>query len=159
ERDRLAFFMDPHAEAGPFTGRVEKQGAPSLVELVGGSTAERAIAVTSIESSAQCAFAGFCKRVLHARRRDDLGESADARERATLVPGALEAAFDALTRQRLDDPERAMAAALAAAGRALGADERVTPLRREAIAQAVSDAAAAVADALLSPDPLRFAEA
>lgn len=157
ERARTAFFLDPRAPGARFTGRVlvgAEVARRRLVAAVGGDLPERPIAVTAIERASGCAFAGFARRVLRVRRVDDLVESADARERGTLVHRALHAAFEGLR----DAPpgESPLAAARAAAARALGLSASMAPLRREAVTQAVHDAVGVVARALDDGDPLRF---
>jgi RecB family exonuclease len=162
ERARMAFFLDPRAPGGPYDGRVlpSPEGDPlrgRLVAAVGGDVAARPVAVTAVERAAGCAFAGFARRVLRLRRVDDLGESADARERGTLVHRALHAAFEgvrdaggALGR------EVAVEAARAAAERALGLSGSMAALRREALMQAVGDALGVVERAIDEGPGLRF---
>src|SRR6202035_62509 len=125
-----------------------------LVAAVGGDVPERPVAVTAIERASGCAFAGFARRVLRVRRVDDLAESADARERGTLVHRALHAAFEGVR----DAPpgESPLAAARGAASRALGGSASMAPLRREPVAQALHDALGVVARALEDGDALRF---
>src|SRR5262249_29729798 len=91
ELARAAFFLDPEAASGPVAGSVGKdaRARARLAAAVGGASAEDAIAVTTIENAAECAFLGFARRVLRVRRAEDVGESADARERGTLVHRAL----------------------------------------------------------------------
>lgn len=157
ERARTAFFLDPRAPGDLFTGRVTLGDAHArrrLVAAIGGDVPERPVAVTAIERASGCAFAGFARRVLRVRRVDDLAESADARERGTLVHRALHAAFEGVR----DAPpgESPLAAARAAASHALGLSAAMAPLRREAVAQAVHDAVGVVARALADGDALRF---
>lgn len=164
EQGRLAFFLDPRAPSHPFSGRVElgDEGARRRLRAsVGGDAPERPVAVTAIERAAGCAFAGFARRVLRTRRSDDLSESADARERGTLVHRALEAAFEGLRDEGGggDDPARLLAAARARAERALGLSGAMAPLRREAVLQAVGDALAVVARSIDAGEALRFREA
>jgi ATP-dependent helicase/nuclease subunit B len=157
ERARLAFFLDPRAPADTHTGKVDLAGAAaraSLVAAVGGDTPERPVAVTAIERAAGCAFAGFARRVLRVRRVDDLAESADHRERGTLVHRALHAAFEGM--RGAADPAQALALAQAAAERELRLSGNMAPLRREAVLSAVADAMGVVERSLESGDGLRF---
>jgi RecB family exonuclease len=156
ERARLAFFLDPRMPADSHTGRVELAGAAraSLVAAIGGDAPERPVAVTAIERAAGCAFAGFARRVLRVRRVDDLAESADHRERGTLVHRALHAAFEGM--RGAASPEQAHALALAAAERALGLPGNMAPLRREAVLSAVADAMGVVERALEAGGALQF---
>ncbi len=157
ERARLSFFLDPRAAAGAHTGRVsiaDERDRLRLVTSVGGDAPERPVAVTAIERAAGCAFAGFARRVLRVRRVDDLAESADNRERGTLVHRALHAAFEG--QRGIPDADRALAAARAAAERALGVSSAMAPLRREAVLSAVEDALGVVERGLAGADPLRF---
>lgn len=160
ERERTAFFYDPRTPAGAFTGRVALSDERLRVELrarIGGAAADQSIAVTHIERAAECAFAGFSRRVLRARRFEELLESGDARERGTMVHKALHAAFEALRDAgHAGDPLRLLFAAKEAAEEALGARLPATPLRREAIVRAVADALGVVARALEAGDPIRF---
>lgn len=161
ERARTAFFLDPRAPADAFSGRItlgDPAAKARFAAAVGGGSPERTIAVTAIERAAGCAFAGFARRVLHIRRADDLGESADARERGTLVHRALEHAFTGLRERggNGDDPVLLLAAARAAAEKELGLGSAMAPLRREALAQAINDAMGVVARAVEAADPLRF---
>jgi ATP-dependent helicase/nuclease subunit B len=164
ERSRAAYFLDPRAPGHAFSGRVvlgEEGARRRFIASVGGDAPERPIAVTAIERAAGCAFAGFARRVLHVRRGEDLGEPACARERGTLVHRALEYAFEGVREHRGsgDDPARLLAAARAHAEAGLGLPGTLAPLRREAIEQAVTDAVAVVARALLAGGALRFRHA
>jgi RecB family exonuclease len=109
------------------------------------------VAVTAIERASGCAFAGFARRVLRVRRVDDLAESADNRERGTLVHRALHAAFEGAHGE--------IARAKEAAERALGLRAPMAPLRREAVLSAVADAMALVERSLEGGDPLCFVAA
>jgi RecB family exonuclease len=164
ERARMAFFLDPRAPADAFSGKItlaDPAARARFAAAVGGGSPERTIAVTAIERAAGCAFAGFARRVLHIRRADDLGESADARERGTLVHRALEHAFNGMLDRGGggDDPAVLLARARAAAEKELGLGSAMAPLRREALAQAINDAMGVVARAIESGDALRFRHA
>jgi RecB family exonuclease len=163
ERDRTAFFYDPRMPAGAFTGRVGVSDERLRAELrarIGGASPDQPIAVTHIERAAECAFAGFSRRVLRARRFEELLESADARERGTMVHKALHAAFEALRDAGFGgDPLRLLGAAKEAAEEALGVRLSATPLRREAISRAVADALGVVARSIEAGDPIRFQHA
>lgn len=157
ERARTAFFLDPRAPAAPESGLVALDGEEArrrFVAAVGGAAPDQPVAVTAIEKAAGCAFAGFARRVLRVRRVDDLAESADARERGTLVHKALHAASEAA---RDAPPERALEAARAAAALSLGLDSAaMSPLRRESVAQAARDAVGVIERALEAGEALRF---
>lgn len=161
ERERAAFFLDPRSAAGVFSGRVIVSDEAQRLELrarVGGAAAEHPIAVTQIERAAECAFAGFARRVLRVRRFEDLVESADARERGTLVHKALHAAFEALREEgHNQDPARLLAVARAAAEQALEASRPMAPLRREAVERAIADALGVALRSIEAGDPVRFA--
>jgi RecB family exonuclease len=157
ERARLAFFLDPRLPADAHTGRVIPASEPArrrFVAAVGGDAKERPIAVTAIERASSCAFAGFARRVLRVRRVDDLVESADNRERGTLVHRALQMAFES-AREAADAP-RAVAAARVGAARALKLEANMTPLRRESVLAAIEDAVAVVDRALGAGEGMRF---
>lgn len=144
ERARADFFLDPRAPIDLHTGRVSLDEDPALgAQLraaIGGAHPDRPIAVTHIERAVGCAFAGFARRVLHVRRAEDLAESADARERGTLIHRALQASFEALRELGPDrDPAEQLSAARAAAEAALGASAPMAPLRREAVEKAIAD--------------------
>src|SRR5262249_55321136 len=127
-----------------------------LVACIGGASPEAPVAVTHIERAAGCPFVGFARRVLRVRRTEDMDEAGDPRERGTLVHRALQAAFEAARGTSPDDVDRILAAARAAAERALGAEAPLAPLRREAVRRAITDALRVVARALASPDGFRF---
>jgi ATP-dependent helicase/nuclease subunit B len=161
EGERTAFFYDPDAPPGAFTGKIALGDEASRQDLrarVGGAAPEQTIAVTQIERAAECAFAGFARRVLRARRVEDLAESSDPRERGTLVHRALHAAFDALRSIGYQgDPVRLLLVARSAAEGELGAGRAMTPLRRESIDRAVEGAVIVVARSIEAGDPVRFA--
>lgn len=152
ERARLAFFLDPRGEPGPFTGRIEIDDpalAAHLRACVGGDSRERPISVTNLEKAAGCAFAGFARRVWRTRRSEDALEAADPRERGNQVHAAVAAAFAAARDAGgKADRQKALVAAREAAIKALGADKEAAPLRREILTTAVADALALVAHGL-----------
>jgi RecB family exonuclease len=161
ERIRASFFLDPRAAGDAYSGQVDLDAdAPLRAQLqaaVGGARPDKPIAVTHIERAAGCAFAGFARRVLRVRRVEDLLESADARERGTLVHRALQASFEVLRELGPDrEPADLLAAARVAAEAALGAGRPVTPLRREAIDKAIADVLQVVVRAIEAVDPVRF---
>jgi RecB family exonuclease len=160
ERARAAFFLDPRAPATAFTGSATPRTASDAARLrasIGGDSADHSIAVTAIELTAKCAFAGFAKRVLRARRVDEIFEPTDARERGTIVHRAVHAAYEAASAIDDDDFERAREVATEAAQRAVGLGPSLTPLRYEALSQAARDAVSAVMRGIESGDRLRFA--
>ncbi|MDI3287730.1 PD-(D/E)XK nuclease family protein [Polyangium sp. 15x6] len=152
ERARLAFFLDPRADAGPFTGRIDAADpelAAHLRACVGGDMPSRPIAVTHIEKAAGCAFAGFARRVWKTRRQEDALEAADPRERGTQVHAATAAAFQAAWEAGgRANRRKALEAAREAAMRAVGADKEAAPLRRELLIAAVDVALGFVAHGL-----------
>ncbi|MRG95055.1 PD-(D/E)XK nuclease family protein [Polyangium spumosum] len=152
ERARLAYFLDPRADAGPFTGRIEltdPELAAHLRACVGGDMPARPIAVTHIEKAAGCAFAGFARRVWRTRRQEDALEAADPRERGTQVHAATAAAFQAAWEAGgRANRRKALEAAREAAMRAVGADKEAAPLRRELLIGAVDVALGFVAHGL-----------
>ncbi|XYI01666.1 PD-(D/E)XK nuclease family protein [Sorangium sp. So ce1128] len=164
ERARADFFLDPRAPIDLYTGRVLLDEDPALVAqlraAIGGAHPGRPIAVTHIERAVGCAFAAFARRVLHVRRAEDLAESADARERGTLIHRALQASFEALRELGPDrDPAEQLAAARAAAEAALGVSAPMAPLRREAVEKAIADVVEVVVRAIDGEDAspeLRF---
>jgi RecB family exonuclease len=159
ERLRAAFFLDVRAPADPHTGQVALEADPALraqiVAAIGGARPDQPIAVTHIERATGCRFAGFARRVLRVRRVEDLLESADARERGTLIHKALQAAFEALRELGPDrDPAEQLGVARAAAEAAVGAGAALSPLRRDAIEKAVSDALQVVVRAIEGGEPV-----
>jgi len=152
ERARLAFFLNPRAAAGPFTGRIDAADPELSAHLracVGGDAPERPIAVTHIEKAAGCAFAGFARRVWRTRRSEDALEAADPRERGTQVHAATAAAFEAAWEAGgRANPRKALEAARDAAMRAVGADREAAPLRRELLVASVDVALGFVAHGL-----------
>ncbi|MBK9264952.1 MAG: PD-(D/E)XK nuclease family protein [Polyangiaceae bacterium] len=152
ERSRLAFFLDPRASAGPFTGRIETVDAAVAEHVracVGGGLPAKPIGVTHIEKAASCAFAGFARRVWRTRKVEDALEAADPRERGTHVHAAAAAAFQAAWEAGgRTNVRRALQAARDAAIRAVGADAEATPLRRELLMGAVDVAMGFVAHGL-----------
>ncbi|WP_438010179.1 PD-(D/E)XK nuclease family protein [Sorangium sp. So ce321] len=164
ERARADFFLDPRAPIDLYTGRVLLDEDPALVAqlraAIGGAHPGRPIAVTHIERAVGCSFAAFARRVLHVRRAEDLAESADARERGTLIHRALQASFEALRELGPDrDPAEQLAAARAAAEAALGVSAPMAPLRREAVEKAIADVLEVVVRAIDGEDSspeLRF---
>lgn len=172
ERARLAFFLDPRSPAGAHTGKVAIADAAArahLVAAVGGDAPERPVAVTAVERASGCAFAGFARRVLRVRRVEDLAESADNRERGTLVHRALHAAFEGLRTAHDGSyapgfpatgarPPRSelLARAKNAAERELRLAGAMAPLRREAVLSAIADALDVVERAVDAGDTLAF---
>lgn len=160
ERARSAFFLDPTAAPGPFTGRATAgDGVPTahLAACFGGASPDRPIAVTAVERGAACAFAAFARRALRLRRVDDVVEEGDARERGSLLHRALAAAFEAAYGPGPRDRRAVLARGRSAAERALAVDERATALRRETIEQAVDGAVRVLAHDLDGSDALSFA--
>ena len=109
---------------------------PDVIEHVvseeTGATRERALAVTSIERFAQCAFKGYAHVVLAAREGEEQRELPDAREEGNLGHTALAAAF-AATRdewpRRPRDARTILSKGIAAADAALAETAGHAPLR------------------------------
>jgi hypothetical protein len=122
---------------------------------------ERALAVTSLERFATCAFQGFAQHVLRARRERSLREIPDARESGTLMHRALAMAFKAtadLWRQRPRDATRIRAIALEECDGVLRAEAVASPLRKLALAR-VRDAVAATIEWSLADETWDFVRA
>lgn len=145
ERARLAFFLDPSAVAGRFTGSIEAREADHVARCVGGLSPEHPIAVTAIERAAICPFAGFARRVLGVAPFEDAEEAAGSRDRGTQIHRALHAAFVATELYGGASDEEILARARRAAERAVGLDGALSPLRRETLRQSVEDALAVFA--------------
>ena len=130
ERAREGFFLDPARPLSPLVGALAS--GPSVLTEESGSSEARALAVTSIERFAQCAFKGYAHVVLGAREGEEQSELPDAREEGNLGHAALAAAFVA-TRDawpgRPRDAELILERGLAAADAALLASEGHAPLR------------------------------
>ncbi len=133
ERAREGFFLDPTRAQSDVVGRLEGGSlVAGVVERETGRDRERALAVTSIERFAQCAFRGYAHVVLAAREGEEQRELPDAREEGNLGHAALAAAFQA-TRELWPARPRENAAilerGLAAADSALDEAGGHAPLR------------------------------
>jgi RecB family exonuclease len=100
ERTREGFFLDPARPQSDLVGNLTLGSVPKdlvhgVVAPETGALSERALAVTSIERFAQCAFKGFAHTVLAAREGEEQHELPDAREEGNLGHSALAAAFQA----------------------------------------------------------------
>ncbi len=93
EREREGFFLNPLRPRTEVVGDLvlRSRAAQLLASETGG--AGRALAVTSLERFARCAFMGFAQVVLGVRETDQRHELPDAREEGTLVHETLAAAF------------------------------------------------------------------
>ena len=133
ERTREGFFLDPARPLSDVVGALAP--SPALIAVIThetGPTLERALAVTSIERFAQCAFKGFAHVVLSAREGEEQNELPDAREEGNLGHAALAAAFVAvgeLWTVRPRAAEEIERIGLVAAVAALAASEGHAPLR------------------------------
>jgi len=165
ERTREARFEHADAPRDPILGDLESDDAlglsiaQALTAETGGG--ERALAVTSLERFATCAFQGFAQHVLGARRERPLREIPDARESGTLMHRALAVAFKAtapLWRQRPRDAERIRAIALDECDGVLRTESLASPLRRLAFAR-VRDAVAATIEWSLADESWDFVRA
>jgi RecB family exonuclease len=115
---REGFFLDPSRPRSAEIGELSLADAArrALGEATGGSS--QALAVTSLEHMAVCAFRGLAHEVFRARDTGEMGETLDAREEGKLLHEALRVAFEAsgdLWQQR----ERPAAELLQRAGVAL----------------------------------------
>jgi PD-(D/E)XK nuclease superfamily len=137
ERAREGFFLDPMRPQSEVVGNLAL--APAHAELVErvvaaetGETRERALAVTSIERFAQCAFKGYAHVVLAAREGEEQRELPDAREEGNLGHTALAAAFLAAKGEwprRPRDAKAILDVGLAASDAALAESAGHAPLR------------------------------
>lgn len=141
ELDRQAFFADPSAAPGPFTGLVQPAWASTLAERVGGTSPERAVGVTFAERAFLCPFRAFADRVLRARRAEEIQDMLAPRERGDLLHKALYAAFEA---DRESPPSATIEARIETARaeihRALDVDGFTSALRREGRSRTARDA-------------------
>ncbi len=165
ERSREARFERAKAPSDPILGDLD-----SLAELprvvIDALTAEtggtgRALAVTSLERLATCAFQGFAAQVLHARRDRPLREIPDARESGTLMHRALAAAFKAtaeLWKARPRDAARIRELALRDCDAVLRTESLASPLRRLAFAR-VRESVAAIVEWSLADESWDFIRA
>lgn len=130
ERAREGFFLDPSRPLSPVVAALEA-GPPVLTHATGPS-AERPLAVTSVERFAQCAFKGYAHVVLGAREVEEQHELPDAREEGNIGHAALATAFVAARDEWTKHPrdrEAILALGLAAADAALDASAGHAPLR------------------------------
>ncbi|MBX3203497.1 MAG: PD-(D/E)XK nuclease family protein [Labilithrix sp.] len=137
ERAREGFFLDPARPQSALVGNLTVGSSPReaiarIVSAETGSARERALAVTSIERFAQCAFKGYAHVVLAAREGEEQRELPDAREEGNLGHTALAAAFLATREEwprRPRDAGAIVAKGLEAADAALAASAGHAPLR------------------------------
>ncbi len=153
DEQRLSYFLDPDAAAGPFTG-----AAGDISTLIGGGR-DRPLPVTALETYARCPFLAFASYALKAVRDEAPGDGVGLRERGSLIHGALAAAHEAMKplwgRRERDELERV---ALAAAQSFFERRGRGA-LRRAGLSAAFYDVAAAVRWSLDEGADLPFAEA
>ncbi len=137
ERAREGFFLDPLRPESDVVGNLALGGtSPDAIRQVvsqeTGARRERALAVTSIERFAQCAFKGYAHVVLSAREGEEQRELPDAREEGNLGHTALAAAFLATRDEwprRPRDAKTIFVKGLAAADAALAETAGHAPLR------------------------------
>lgn len=137
ERAREGFFLDPLRPESDVVGNLALGGASPdaigrLVSEETGARCERALAVTSMERFAQCAFKGYAHVVLAAREGEEQRELPDAREEGNLGHTALAAAFLATRDEwprRPRDAKTILSKGLAAADAALAETAGHAPLR------------------------------
>lgn len=95
-RTREAFFLDPERRASASIGYVPNlpdAGKQALLEATGGGV--RALATTTLETAAKCAFAGYARAALGARSVEEANVLLDRRDEGNLVHRALAVAFEA----------------------------------------------------------------
>ncbi|HVJ19764.1 MAG TPA: PD-(D/E)XK nuclease family protein [Polyangiaceae bacterium] len=150
---RLSYFLDPDAVAGPFTG-----SAGDIAALIGGSR-DRPLPVTTLETYARCPFLAFASYGLKAVRDEAPGDGIGVRERGSLIHAALAAAHEAMKplwgRRDAAELERI---GLEAATRFFERRGRGA-LRRAGLSAAFYDVAAAVRWSLAEGADLPFSEA
>lgn len=137
ERAREGFFLDPARPQSALVGNLAlgSSSGEEIARVVAaetGSSRERALAVTSVERFAQCAFKGYAHVVLAAREGEEQRELPDAREEGNLGHTALAAAFTATKEEwprRPRDAGAIVAKGLAAADAALAESAGHAPLR------------------------------
>jgi RecB family exonuclease len=136
ERTREGFFLDPGRPQSDVVGNLALGTSGALVERAvsaeTGASAERALAVTSVERFAQCPFKGYAHVVLAAREPEEQRELPDAREEGNLGHSALAAAFQATSEEWPRRPRSApliLERGLAAADRVLEETLAHAPLR------------------------------
>jgi len=165
ERVREARFEQVHPPSDPLLGDLDADGllavalSSALTTETGGD--ERALAVTSLERFATCAFQGFATHVLHARRESPLREIPDARESGTLMHRALASAFkatSAMWRERPRDAPLIRRVALEHCDAVLRTESLASPLRRLAFAR-VRESVAAIVEWSLADEAWDFARA
>lgn len=159
ERSREGFFLDPARPRSDVVGDLAPSPAAAalLVRETGG--AERALAVTSLERFAKCAFQGYAHVVLAAREADRRDELPDAREEGTLGHEALATAFVAtqdLWPRRPRDRAAILARGLAAAEAVLEEWQAHAPLRT-VVRLRIADSVRAVLGAAVDDDAWDFA--
>ncbi|NUP05496.1 MAG: PD-(D/E)XK nuclease family protein [Polyangiaceae bacterium] len=147
ELDRQAFFAQPSALPGRFTGLVPPSMTAMLADRIGGGSPERATPVTFVERAYACPFRAFAERALRARRTEDLSDVLAPRERGDLLHKALHAAFEAdLKAPPSATVQDRIERARAAIDRALGVETFASPLRREGRTRAAQDALVVFSD-------------
>lgn len=133
ERKREGFFLDPMRPRSDIVGALlPNDEIARVVTTETGATPDRALAVTSVERFAQCAFKGYAHVVLAAREGEEQQELPDAREEGNLGHDALAAAFRATREEwsrRPRDAVAIIARGLEAADVSLSASAVHAPLR------------------------------
>lgn len=128
--------MDPARPQSDVIGNLSLGAHTAMVERAvaaeTGQTSDRALAVTSVERFARCAFKGYAHVVLAAREAEEQHELPDAREEGNLGHAALAAAFQATAGEwpkRPRDAEAILVHGLAAADRTMSEALVHAPLR------------------------------
>jgi RecB family exonuclease len=151
--ERLSYFLDPEATAGPFTG-----AAGNIAGLIGGNR-DQPLPVTALETYARCPFLAFASYGLRAVRDEAPGDGVGVRERGSLIHAALAAAHEAMRplwgRRDAAELERVALAAAASYFERRGRGA----LRRAGLSAAFYDVAAAVRWSLAEGSDLPFSEA
>lgn len=159
ELERAAFFADPRATPGPFTGWIAPREQARLVQAMGGATPDRAVNVTLLERATVCAFRAFADRALQSRRMEEAQDVLGPRERGELLHRAL---YEAFEQDRERPPSATLETRIANARRVI---ERVlevagvaSALRREGRLRAARDALMVFADDIGRDSALQYRE-
>lgn len=159
ELERAAFFADPRATPGPFTGWIAPREQARLVQAMGGATPARAVNVTLLERATVCAFRAFADRALQSRRIEEAQDVLGPRERGELLHRALHEAFEQ-DRERAPSAtvETRVANARSVIERVLEVGGVASALRREGRLRAARDALMVFADDIGRDSALQYRE-
>ncbi|MFL5320619.1 MAG: PD-(D/E)XK nuclease family protein [Myxococcaceae bacterium] len=96
EEERLAFFSNPDAEPGPYTGAVRDEDLQPAIRTLFRYGPEKPLAATTLERFGNCAFQGFLASVLKLEEPDEPGEEQDRAGQGAFWHAVLEQLFPAL---------------------------------------------------------------